>query len=53
MNVVMDDHDRFIEIQGTAEATPFSGDEMNVMLDLARAGIGQIIAAQNQVLRGA
>ena len=50
MNVVMDDRGRFIEIQGTAEGTPFSGDEMNVMLDLARAGIDQIIAAQNIVL---
>ena len=50
MNVVMDDRGRFIEIQGTAEGTPFSGDEMNAMLDLARAGIDQIIAAQNIVL---
>ena len=50
MNVVMDDRGRFIEIQGTAEGTPFSGDEMNAMLGLARAGIDQIIAAQNIVL---
>ena len=50
MNVVMDDKGRFIEIQGTAEAAPFSTAEMNAMLDLARAGIAQIVAAQNQVL---
>jgi ribonuclease PH len=50
MNVVMDDQGRFIEVQGTAEGVPFSSDEMNAMLDLARAGIGQIIAAQNAIL---
>ena len=50
MNVVMDDKGRFIEIQGTAEGVPFSTAEMNAMLDLARAGIAQIVAAQNQVL---
>ena len=52
MNVVMDDRGRFIEIQGTAEGTPFSADEMSAMLDLARAGIDQIIAAQNTILAG-
>lgn len=50
MNVVMDQQGRFIEVQGTAEAAPFSADEMGAMLDLARSGIGQIIAAQNAVL---
>ena len=50
MNVVMDARGRFIEVQGTAEGVPFTGDEMNAMLGLARAGIGQIIAAQNAVL---
>ncbi len=52
MNVVMDNRGRFIEIQGTAEGTPFTTDEMNAMLDLARQGIGQIIAAQDAVLGG-
>jgi ribonuclease PH len=50
MNVVMDNRGRFIEIQGTAEGPPFSTDEMNAMLDLARQGVGQIIAAQDAVL---
>jgi ribonuclease PH len=52
MNVVMDNQGRFIEIQGTAEATPFTSDEMNAMLDLARLGIEEIIAAQNAILDG-
>jgi ribonuclease PH len=50
MNVVMDNRGRFIEIQGTAEGLPFSTDEMNAMLDLARQGVAQIIAAQDAVL---
>jgi ribonuclease PH len=50
MNVVMDDQGRFIEIQGTAEGTPFTRAEMDAMLELAQAGITEIIAAQNRVL---
>jgi ribonuclease PH len=52
MNVVMDSHGRFIEVQGTAEGSPFSTEEMNAMLDLARKGINQIIAEQNRLLAG-
>lgn len=48
MNVVMDASGRFIEIQGTAEAAPFSAKEMNAMLALADKGIKEIIAAQQQ-----
>mgnify|MGYP000444028480 FL=1 len=50
MNVVMDDQGRFIEVQGTAEVAPFSSAEMQAMLDLAHAGIDQIIASQNALL---
>jgi ribonuclease PH len=50
MNVVMDSNERFIEVQGTAEGSPFSSIEMNAMLDLARAGVAQIITAQNEIL---
>ena len=50
MNVVMDANGRFIEIQGTAEGQPFSGDEMNAMLALARKGVDEIIAAQDAAL---
>lgn len=50
MNVVMDDHGQFIEVQGTAEGVAFSKDEMNAMLDLASTGIREIIEAQNAVL---
>jgi len=50
MNVVMDGRGCFIEIQGTAEAAPFSSEEMNAMLELARSGVAQVIAKQQAVL---
>lgn len=50
MNVVMNDAGKFIEVQGTAEGHAFSGDELGEMLALARAGISEIVAIQNQVL---
>ena len=50
MNVVMGDDGRFIEVQGTAEGAPFSTEELQGMLDLARKGIGEIVAAQRAAL---
>jgi len=46
MNVVMNSHGGFIEVQGTAESAPFSADELNAMLDLARRGIEGIFEIQ-------
>ncbi|MEJ2127976.1 MAG: ribonuclease PH [Woeseiaceae bacterium] len=50
MNVVMNDAGNFIEVQGTAEGHAFTGDELGTMLDLAKKGVGEIIAAQNEAL---
>lgn len=50
MNVVMTADGSFVEVQGTAEGQPFSRDAMNAMLDLAAAGISQLINKQNEVL---
>ncbi len=50
MNVVMTDEGGLIEVQGTAEAAPFSRAEISAMLDLAAKGIEQIVAAQRAVL---
>jgi len=47
MNIVMNAQGHFIEIQGTAEGSPFSDNEMRAMLDLAHKGIREIIAEQN------
>ncbi len=52
MNVVMTDAGRFIEVQGTAEGHPFSEEEMNAMLGLAKKGIGELIEAQRSALAG-
>lgn len=50
MNVIMNDQNKFIEIQGTAEDGAFDMDELNALLDLARTGISDIIDLQKQVL---
>ena len=50
MNIVMNDAGRFIEVQGTAEGHAFTDDEFSAMLGLARAGIADIIAAQNEAI---
>ena len=50
MNVVMDEHDQFIEIQGTAEGKTFSMDEMIAMTELAKGGIADIIRHQKLAL---
>ncbi|MEI7969149.1 MAG: ribonuclease PH [Betaproteobacteria bacterium] len=50
MNVVMTAAGHLIEVQGTAEGTPFSRDQMIAMLDLAEAGIGQLIGLQRAAL---
>jgi ribonuclease PH len=50
MNVVMTESGRFVEIQGTAEGQAFSREETNALLDLASAGIAQLITAQKEAL---
>jgi ribonuclease PH len=50
MNVVMTGSGGLVEVQGTAEGAPFSRAEMEALLDLATAGIAQIIAAQKSAL---
>jgi len=50
MNIVMNEAGRFIEVQGTAEGHAFTDDEFSSMLELAKVGISEIIAAQNDVL---
>ena len=53
MNIVMNDAGRFIEVQGTAEGHAFTDDELKAMLGLARDGIADIIAAQNEAIAAA
>jgi ribonuclease PH len=50
MNVVMTEQGELVEVQATAEHNTFSRDQHNQLLDLAAAGIRELIAAQQQVL---
>ncbi|WP_341709026.1 ribonuclease PH [Halopseudomonas sp.] len=50
LNVVMTDKGGFIEVQGTAEAAPFSADDLNAMLALARKGTDELFVLQRAAL---
>jgi ribonuclease PH len=50
MNVVMTGSGRFVEVQGTAEREPFDRAELDVLLDLAAAGCGELAALQAAAL---
>ncbi|MFO7705499.1 MAG: ribonuclease PH [Halopseudomonas sp.] len=51
LNVVVTDKGGFIEVQGTAEAAPFSAEELNAMLALARQGVDQLFSLQLAALQ--
>jgi ribonuclease PH len=51
MNVVMTEAAGFVEVQGTAEGTPFSRGEMDTLVTLADRGIRTLIAAQRSALK--
>ena len=50
MNVVMIEDGGFIEVQGTAEQAPFSGDALAEMLALAESGIASLFVEQRRAL---
>ena len=50
MNVVMTGNGGFVEIQGTAEAAPFTRAEMDALIALAGRGIRELITAQKRSL---
>jgi ribonuclease PH len=50
MNVVMTEDGRMIEVQGTAEGEPFSHEELLSLLESAKKGITEIVAAQKAAL---
>jgi ribonuclease PH len=52
MNFVMTSSGRFVEVQGTAEAEPFTVGQMDAMRDQAMAGIQQLFMFQQEALRG-
>ena len=51
MNFIMNEDGNFIEIQGTSEKRPFTYQELERMLDLAKKGINELFEYQNSALR--
>src|SRR5438477_670728 len=51
MNVVMTGGNRLVEVQATAEQRPFDDEQLRRMLELARKGIGELVAQQKAMLR--
>jgi ribonuclease PH len=52
MNFVITSSGRFVEVQGTAEAEPFTSDQMDTMRDLALGGVKQLFSFQQEALAG-
>lgn len=50
MNIVMTGSGNFVEVQGTAEGKPFTDEELNRLLALARNGIGTLVSMQHDCL---
>jgi ribonuclease PH len=50
MNVVMTGAGAFVEVQGTAEQTPFPKARLDELLALAGDGIGRLVDLQRRVL---
>lgn len=50
MNFVMTSSDRFVEVQGTAEAEPFTIEQMDAMRTVAMTGIRRLFAIQREAL---
>ena len=49
-NVVMTGGGDFVEVQGTAEGTPFSRQDLGSMLDLAAGGVARLTQLQREAL---
>jgi ribonuclease PH len=50
MNVVMTGEGALVEVQATAEKTPFSRTSLDDLLELAAGGIEQLSAAQDEAV---
>jgi ribonuclease PH len=51
MNVVMTGAGELVEIQATAEGKAFSTDQLNELIEAARPGIQELLAAQQAILK--
>ncbi len=53
MNVVMTEDGGLVEVQATAERTPFARSRMLEMMDMAAAGVEQLLQAQREAIASA
>jgi len=53
MNVVCTGDGRFIEVQGTAEGSPFTREQMDTLLELAKKGIAELVTLQRYAIEAA
>jgi len=53
MNIICTGDSRFIEVQGTAEGSPFTRQEMDNLLELGKKGIEQLVRLQRQTIERA
>ena len=51
MNIAMLGSGKFVEVQGSAERAPFTSDELQEMLEMARKGIRKLSTIQRQAIR--
>ena len=51
MNVIMTENGHFIEVQGTAEAAPFSRADLDALLALAEEGVTELVRLQKAALQ--
>ena len=51
MNVVMTDDGKLVEVQGTAEKTPFPVKDLDRLVSLAKKGIDDLVAIQRKTLK--
>ncbi|WP_413290652.1 ribonuclease PH [Bdellovibrio sp. HCB337] len=50
MNFVMTDKGHFVEVQGTAEDTPFTREQLNAMMDVAQQGCNELFRVQEEIV---
>ncbi len=51
MNFAALEDGRVVEVQGTAESTPFDREDLDAMLTLAQAGVERLVALQRRALK--
>lgn len=51
MNVVMTGSGKFVEVQGTAEGEPFSKQNMDDLMSLAKKGVAALVKLQKQIVK--